>query len=234
VPAVVEIAHIVKDYRGLRPLRLSALTLEEGERVALSGLDAAAAEIFVHLITGAALPDIGDIRVLGQSTSMITSGEHWLASLDRFGLMSPRAVLLDESTVAQNLAVPFGLQIDPVPPAVMSQVEVLSAEAGLATEWLSRPVRSVPGRVRARVHLARAVALGPAALVLEHPTVDVERRDVAPFARDVRRLAERRRLATLAITEDSAFAEGLEGRWLKVDLATGAIGPMRTRRGWFR
>jgi len=39
----------------------------------------------------------------------------WLASLDRFGIISPRAVLLTHSTLAQNLAIPFTLEIEPVP-----------------------------------------------------------------------------------------------------------------------
>ena len=58
MPAL-ELAGVVKDYRGLRPLRIADLVVEEGERVAIAGLDRAAAEVFVDLVNGALLPDAG-------------------------------------------------------------------------------------------------------------------------------------------------------------------------------
>ena len=106
---VLEIVDLRKAYAGLRPLRLQRLSIAAAERVAVLGLDAAAAEVLVNLVTGAALPDAGDIRVLGQSTADITDGEAWLGTLDRFGVVSERAVMLEGATLAQNLAMPFTL-----------------------------------------------------------------------------------------------------------------------------
>ena len=39
---------VVKNYRGLRPLRVAALDVAPGDRVAIEGLDRAAAEMFVN------------------------------------------------------------------------------------------------------------------------------------------------------------------------------------------
>jgi len=112
---VLHIANVRKNYQGLRPLRLRELVIMPGEQVAVSGLDAGAAEVLVNLVTGASLPDEGEVRVLGHSTADVTNGDEWLASLDRFGIVSPRAVLLDAVSALQNLALPFTLQIDPIP-----------------------------------------------------------------------------------------------------------------------
>ena len=113
---VIEISGLRKQYGGLRPLRLDALVVGERERVSLAGIDAAAAEALTSLLTGAALPDEGVVRVLGESTAAIADEQAWLASLDRFGIISPRAVLLTHSTLAQNLAIPFTLAtVTPVP-----------------------------------------------------------------------------------------------------------------------
>ena len=103
MPAL-EVTGVVKDYRGLRPLRIADLAVEVGERVAISGLDRQAAEVFVDLVNGALLPDSGVIRVLGRSTADITEGDDWLSWLDVFGILTQRAVLLESSTLAQNLA----------------------------------------------------------------------------------------------------------------------------------
>lgn len=240
IPAV-EIAGVIRDYRGLRPLRLAALSIGEGERVAVTGVDAIAAEVLVNLVTGASLPDQGDVRVFGRSTAAIADGDEWLASLDRYGLVSPRAVLMDSATVEQNLAMPFTLEIDPVPPDVARRVRALAIECGFEGEGAGAGVEDVlriqAGRAsaaaRARLHFARAIALDPALVVLEHPTAALP--DAAArrrYAGDVARVLEARRLTALIITEDEPFARRIAGRTLKLNPATGELKPVK--RGWFR
>src|SRR4029077_12113083 len=133
-----------------------------GERVALSGLDAGAAEVLVNLVTGASLPDEGEVRVFGCAPSSIADGDAWLASLDHFGIVSPRAVLLDAATVLQNLVMPLTLAIDEIPRDAEEKARALARDADLDAEWLDRPVAGLPAVVKARVHLVRAVALNPA------------------------------------------------------------------------
>ena len=112
-PPVVEIAGLAKGYHGLRPLRVQSLAVEPGEAVAILGLDAPAAEMLINLLTGAMLPDAGEVRVFGRSTASIADSAEWLGVVDRFGLVSARAVLLEPLSVVQNLAMPFSLDIEP-------------------------------------------------------------------------------------------------------------------------
>ena len=65
---VIALRGVRKDYRGLRPLRVEHFELRQGECVALLGFDRVAAEVLVNLITGATLPDAGDVDVFGAST----------------------------------------------------------------------------------------------------------------------------------------------------------------------
>ena len=231
----IQIAQVVRNYGALRPLRISALTVAPGERVALAGFDAGAAEVLVNLVTGASLPDQGEVRVFGRATSEIASGDEWLASLDRFGIVSPRAVLIEGATLLQNLAIPFTLEIEPVPPAIAERVTALAAECGITraddTSWLEKRAGDVPGDIRARLHLARAVALDPALVLLEHPTAGVDEKARGALAEDVRRVLEGRRLTSLAITQDPAFASRIAHRTLELQPATGELKPKR--KGWF-
>src|SRR6476469_9829345 len=103
---VLQIIGMRRQYQGLRPLRMNALSIEAAERVALSGLDAGAAEVLVNLVTGASVPDEGEVIVAGRTTGSISDGDDWLASLDRFGSVSPRAVQRGAATLLQNLAMP--------------------------------------------------------------------------------------------------------------------------------
>jgi putative ABC transport system ATP-binding protein len=233
-PPVLEIADVRKTYSGLRPLRLRALSIAAGERVAVMGLDAAAAELLVNLVTGATLPEEGSIRVLGERTADIPTGEAWLASLDRFGIVSERAVMMEGATLGQNLALPFTLEIDPVAEEMRERVTALAAECGLSGShavWLDRPAGEAPPEVRLRAHLARGVALEPSLLVLEHPTASVPVAARAALADDIAKVADARKLAALALTQDEPFARRVAHRTLTLNGATGELAPLRKK--WF-
>jgi len=227
----LELTGVVKDYRGLRPLRIADLVVEEGERTAISGLDRNAAEVFVDLVNGALLPDAGVVRVLGRTTADITEADDWLAWLDAFGILTHRAVLLEASTLAQNLALPLSLEIDPMPADLRATVEALAAETDLPAERLDRPIGDAPPAVRLRAHLAKALALWPRVVLLEHPTITLDPGDVRPFAETVKRVAEARGLTVVALTEDAAFADVAATHSYKLNGGTGAL---TSTRGWRR
>ena len=231
---VIQISSLQKNYGALRPLRIADLSVAPGERVALGGLDGPAAEMMVNLVTGATLPDEGDVQTFGSSTRDISDGEAWLASLDRFGIVSPRAVLLEGSTLQQNLALPFTLELDPVPAQVAERIAGLAAECGIAPEHLSRLGGELPAHLRARTHLARALALNPQLVIVEHPTAEVDEAERPALARDFAAAMQARRLAALILTLDVGFGESVAHRSLLLQPATGALVPWKVKRGWFR
>ena len=228
---VLRIANVRKSYQSLRPLRLRELAIASGERVAVTGLDAGAAEVLVNLVTGASVPEEGDVIVLGRSTRAIADGEEWLASLDRFGIVSPRAILLDAATLLQNLAMPFTLEIDPVPDEFAARARALGLDAGIEPQWMDRPVADLPVDLRIRAHLARAVALEPVLLILEHPTAGLDAPAGRRLAADVERVTSARALATLIISEDAEFSRVAATRVYTLNGATGELKPRR--RGLF-
>jgi ABC-type lipoprotein export system ATPase subunit len=231
---VLRLSGIHKSFGGLRPLRMRTLEIQPGERVAISGLDATAAELFVNLVTGASLPDEGTVVTFGRPTADVTEGDEWLASLDRFGIVSPRAVLLEGATVRQNLTLPFTLEIDEVAPELLEKVTALARAAGIPEQDLVRPAGELPGETRMRVHLARAVALGPQLLLVEHPTTSVAAEQRARLGRDFAAVGERYGTAMLMMTMDLDFAEAAAHRLLTLQPATGALEPWKRKRGWFR
>ena len=230
--AVLEFAGISKDYHGLRPLRIAGLRVDAADQIAMLGFDQAMAEMFVNLATGATLPDAGEVTVFGRATKSISDSTDWLATVDRFGIVSERAVLLDALTVIQNLAMPFTLEIEPPPDDVRGRAEALAREAGLAEAAWTKPVGELDASGRMRVRLGRAIALDPAILLLEHASATLDRDQVAALAADLRSIAARRGIALVAVTVDAAFAGAVAPRVLTLEPATGKL--KEPRRGWFR
>ena len=230
---VLEMRGVSRSYGALRPLRIASLAVGEGERVSIGGLDAGAGEVMVNLVTGASLPESGEVRVFGRPTADIANGDEWLDSLDQFGIVSPRGVLLEGSTLLQNLAMPFTLEIDPVPAPVAERVRQLAQLCGIDTErWLTVQAGLLPADVRVRAHLARALALKPRILVIEHPTADVRADDRELLGASVVRACSADRVTTLILTNDATFASAVAPQNLQLDGATGTLKPLR--KGWFR
>ena len=229
---VLELSDVSKDYRGLRPLRVAALSVGVAEQIAIVGWDGPAAEVFVNLVTGTTLPDRGDVKIFGRSTAGIADSADWLAVVDRFGIVSERAVLLDQLSVIQNLAVPFTLDIEPPPDDVRERASALASKVRLPEATWTGAVADLDQASRMRVRLGRALALDPAVLLLEHVSAGLTPEDRETLGNDLRTIAERRSVATVTLTADETFGRAAATRVLTIDLATGRF--MERRRSWFR
>lgn len=220
---LVSVRGLVKNYAGLRPLRIRSLDVQPGQLVSIVGLDAQAAEVLVGLLTGALLPDEGEIRLFDRSTAAVTDSDTWLAMLDGVGIITERAVLIDQFSVEQNIAMPFTLAVDPIASDVRPKVEALSREVGLDAATWPIAVGRAGAEAQTRVRLARALALEPKLLLAEHPSASLPRDKVAPVATDLARIAQARNLAVLTITADPEFARALGGDTLIHEPATGVL-----------
>ena len=228
---LIKIDGLVKAYQALRPLRIAAFAVDRGDRIVLSGLDEHAAELFVYLVTGAALPDEGTVTVAGHDTRDIATDTEWLSSLDRFGIVTHRAILLEGMTVAANLALPLTVAIDPLADDVRARVGREASDVGLPADRLDRPAGELSPVERLRAHLARSVAVGPELVMLEHPTAPLDQGEQSSaFGQTLKTLSENRGFGWIAISEDEAFAAACGGDRRRLDAATGKIGQVKS--GW--
>lgn len=222
---LVDIRGVVKEYGALRPLRLQALTVRLSEIVSVDGLDAPAAEMLVTLVTGASLPDQGEVRLFGRGTADMGDTDTWLQSLDGIGMLSARVVLLEPYSIRQNIALSLTLAVDPIDGAVAADVDRLALEAGIEPARLDDKVAGIGADLQMRVRLARALALHPRLILAEHPSATISREGAASLAADLARVAQARKMGVLAVTADPVFARALGGTRLALDPATGAWKP---------
>ena len=221
--SLLEIAGLKKDYQSLRPLRIARLSVKPGDVMSIGGIDATAAATLVHLITGGTLPDEGDVTVFGQNTRAITDGDAWLKQLDGIGMITSRGVLIEAFSVLQNIAMSYTLDVDPVDPRVVPHAGEVARDAGIDADVFDLPAGKAGPDVQMRVHLARALALGPKILIAEHPSAGLPRDGVAPFGADLARVAKARNLALLAITADEVLAKAIGGQRYELVAASGEL-----------
>lgn len=232
--ALLEISELSKDYHALRPLRIKAFSVQPGDVVSISGIDLLGAETFVHLVTGATLPDTGDVRLFGRSTREISDGDAWLKSLDGIGMITARGILVEPFAVLQNIALSLTLDVDPIDARVVPQAAGLAREVGIDEKLFDVPTGRVPPDVQMRVHFARALALGPKMLIAEHPSASLPRETVSGFGADLGRVAKARGLALVALTADDSLAKAIGGSRMELVPASGELRAMSRIRQLFR
>jgi predicted ABC-type transport system involved in lysophospholipase L1 biosynthesis ATPase subunit len=223
-PPLVEVVDVVKHHGSPTRLRLRHLAVRATDRLVLSGLDAGAAEVLIHLITGASVPDEGIVRVLGRDTRDIATDTEWLASLDRFGIVTARAVLIGALPIAANLALPLTLSIDPMSEATRAEVEALADRVGLARARLGDPASTLTPAELVRVHMARALAPKPQLLVLEQPTASIADGAIRQaLGRALHDSASATGTGWLALTDDWVFGRASRSTRLTVRPTSGEI-----------
>jgi ABC-type lipoprotein export system ATPase subunit len=126
-------------------------------------------------------------------------------------------VLIDKLSIEANLALPLTLSIDPLADDIRMQVAGLADEVGLPASRLAAAASTLTAEERLRVHLARAIALNPALVLLEHPTASLPSPDARQRAGEaLRAVADRRAIGWVALTDEAAFARASGARRVRV------------------
>ena len=192
---LVRLRGVSKDYRSLRPLRIAELDLPPGRSLALLGFDQMMAEVLVDLITGAILPDNGEVIAFGKPTSSIGDPDGWLATLDQFGLLTDRAVLVEQFTVEQNLALPLSLAVDDMSPDVRARVADARDRSGArSTIFGDRLACWGPSSVLASASVVPSLSLPRCSLLnirMRRSRAD----DASALAADIARIVDTRGMA---------------------------------------
>jgi ABC-type lipoprotein export system ATPase subunit len=180
------------------------------------------------------VPDAGEIRIFGRPTTTIEDADTWLSSLDSFGILSERAVLLDNMTVEDNLTMPLTMALHNVDAVVRAKVETIALEVGLSPGDMGRPVAALSSSARLRLRLGRALGPDPRIILSEHPNALLDAGDVVEFATDYSRIVARRGVASIVLTADPAFASAVAPKILTLQPATGELKPLSAWRRLFR
>ena len=207
---------VTKIFGGRRVVGPLSLVIPKGQFVALLGGSGCGKTTSLKMINGLVTPDSGRVVVEGAAAGAEPLSEPPSALRRRIGYVFQEVGLFPHLTVAENLAIGPRLAGWAAPRIAARAAELLSLIA-LPPAVSERLPSALSGGQRQRVGLARALAAGPAVMLMDEPfgALDPVLRD--GLGQDYRALHDRLGLTTVMVTHDVMEALLLADRIVVLD-----------------
>jgi ABC-type iron transport system FetAB ATPase subunit len=196
VEPLLQLEKLAVAANGVPLLRDVSISLEAGERVALTGPSGCGKTTLLRAVAGLIDPVAGRVRLRGQTPGTLG----WPAFRRRVILVAQRPVLL-EGTVRQNLSHPFRYAATK---AVFDESRALELMEQLLLEpsRMMQEALSLSEGQRQRICLLRALLVEPDVVLLDEPCSALDAAAAEAVDEVVLREARRRGLAALIVSHE--------------------------------
>jgi len=207
-PAVLEAEDLAKGYpsgRGrLEVLRGVSMTVRRAEVVAIVGPSGSGKSTLLHCVGGLDRPDSGRVRVSGIDLERLKNGELARVRNRQIGFVFQFHHLLPDFTALENVMLPALIAGTSQREAAARARELLTA-VGIAERESHAPAE-LSGGEQQRVAVARALTNGPAAVLADEPSGNLDTHTAADLHRLLFRLRAERGVTFLIATHDPSLA----------------------------
>jgi lipoprotein-releasing system ATP-binding protein len=208
---VLEARGLVKRYRSgertLEVLRGLDIAVVAGEAVAIVGDSGVGKSTLLHILGGLDVPDDGTVVYLGRETVTAKGGDLAEYRNREVGFIFQFHHLLPEFTALENVEMPFRIGRRPGDPSGPAREMLM--RLGLADRLTHRP-SALSGGEQQRVAIARAVAPGPAMVLADEPTGNLDPATGAAVFGLLRALQRERGFALVVATHSGRIAHGCD------------------------
>jgi putative ABC transport system ATP-binding protein len=202
--ALVEVRGLARRYEQggetVHALRGIDLDIEAGEFTALMGPSGSGKSTLLHLIGGLDAPSGGRVSVEGRDLGAMTPTERSDMRRTRLGFVFQAYNLIPVLTAIENVEFVMTLQGRPPAERRARALEAL-ADVGLTGLEHRRP-HQLSGGQQQRVAVARAIASGPAIVLADEPTANLDSKTGHDLVALMRHLNEEHGVTFLFATHD--------------------------------
>jgi lipoprotein-releasing system ATP-binding protein len=188
----------------IAPLDGVDLRVLRGETISIMGPSGAGKSTLLHILAGLDTPTTGEVYFGGKSLQLFSEAELAKYRNQSVGFVWQRHHLLPDFTAAENVAMPLLVQGKKPPEAFRTATDWLR-EVGLASRAEQR-AGELSGGEQQRVAIARALVSGPAMLLADEPTGDLDEGSAAAIFDLMQNLHESHRLTSILATHNMSLA----------------------------
>jgi lipoprotein-releasing system ATP-binding protein len=215
---LVEVAGLTKSYStpngAIAVLRGLSLQVARGEMLAIVGASGVGKSTLLHVLGGLDRAEGGSVRVAGENIGAL-SDDALVAFRNRHvGFVFQFHHLLPEFTALENVMMPLRIARQSQAEA-RPRAEALLARVGLGQRAGHRP-GMLSGGEQQRVAMARALAMGPALLVADEPTGNLDVHTADSLLELLREMHRDAGLTSIIATHNARLA-GLCDRVLRLE-----------------
>jgi len=182
-------------------LRGITMEVRRGGFIALAGPSGSGKTSLLNIIGGVDRPSWGSVRIEERDLATMRDAELSDLRLRRIGFVFQDANLIPVLSVAENVELPLLFRSEISVAERTSRVSQVLESVGLAGKAERRP-ESLSGGERQRAGLARALAGGPAIVLADEPTANLDQETGAAVLQLMRSLNRQRGTTFLYSTHD--------------------------------